>query len=156
MVSILAVTTYLFKIRTMILIPGCSPICLASLYSPETDATTQRDIDLEAGTNLSLSASKASSATNISSVAGDVIKEKQLAQAWRPQPIDDDVLKLKRCQHMYHARCLASWFLQRRYDCPVCRTPYYQRIEPAEESPYRRETEWVADYRSAMPIMPFF
>ncbi|KAK2002612.1 hypothetical protein LX36DRAFT_667055 [Colletotrichum falcatum] len=56
---------------------------------------------------------------------------------------DDDILRLKGCQHAFHAKCLASWFLIDRYDCPVCRNPYWQSREekaraahaPAEPEP---------------------
>lgn len=37
----------------------------------------------------------------------------------------DVVLTLRSCRHTFHKRCLASWCLRWRYDCPVCREPYY-------------------------------
>jgi len=40
---------------------------------------------------------------------------------------DNDVLTLNICRHPFHSRCLASWFLMERYDCPVCRVVYYRR-----------------------------
>ncbi|KFH42118.1 hypothetical protein ACRE_071480 [Hapsidospora chrysogenum ATCC 11550] len=40
---------------------------------------------------------------------------------------DNDVLTLNICRHTFHSRCLASWFLMQRYDCPVCRVVYYRR-----------------------------
>ena len=39
----------------------------------------------------------------------------------------NDVLTLNSCGHAFHSRCLASWFLIQRYDCPVCRVVYYKR-----------------------------
>lgn len=42
---------------------------------------------------------------------------------------DDDILTLKSCHHAFHAKCLSSWFLIERYDCPVCRSPYWQTRE---------------------------
>lgn len=39
---------------------------------------------------------------------------------------DVEILKLKSCGHWFHARCLSSWFLIDRYDCPVCRKSYWQ------------------------------
>jgi len=39
----------------------------------------------------------------------------------------DDVLTLNSCGHAFHARCLASWFMIERFDCPVCRVVYYRR-----------------------------
>ncbi|KAL0943174.1 uncharacterized protein CTRU02_201060 [Colletotrichum truncatum] len=38
---------------------------------------------------------------------------------------DDEILTLKICQHAFHAKCLSSWFLIERYDCPVCRSQYW-------------------------------
>lgn len=40
---------------------------------------------------------------------------------------DEDVLTLNTCGHAFHSRCLASWFLVERFDCPVCRMVYYTR-----------------------------
>ncbi|KZL74619.1 hypothetical protein CT0861_10547 [Colletotrichum tofieldiae] len=45
------------------------------------------------------------------------------------QASDDDILTLKACQHAFHAKCLSSWFLIGRYDCPVCRNHYWQSRE---------------------------
>ena len=44
-----------------------------------------------------------------------------------PTPInrDKEVLKLKSCGHTFHSQCLEAWFLTERYDCPVCRTKYW-------------------------------
>ena len=39
---------------------------------------------------------------------------------------DVEILKLKSCGHWFHARCLSSWFLIDRYDCPVCRKSYWE------------------------------
>ncbi|MBE3050510.1 hypothetical protein IMZ48_50065 [Candidatus Bathyarchaeota archaeon] len=36
-----------------------------------------------------------------------------------------EILKLRSCGHWFHARCLSSWFLIDRYDCPVCRKRYW-------------------------------
>lgn len=38
---------------------------------------------------------------------------------------DSEILKLRSCGHWFHARCLSSWFLIDRYDCPVCRKSYW-------------------------------
>ncbi|SPN98950.1 uncharacterized protein DNG_01989 [Cephalotrichum gorgonifer] len=49
---------------------------------------------------------------------------------------DVEILKLKSCGHWFHARCLSSWFLIDRYDCPVCRKAYWEgnarRMGPME------------------------
>lgn len=46
---------------------------------------------------------------------------------------EDKAVSLKKCRHTFHSRCLASWFLVERYDCPVCREVYWgvRRPEPA-------------------------
>lgn len=40
---------------------------------------------------------------------------------------DAEILKLRSCGHWFHARCLSSWFLIDRYDCPVCRKSYWEK-----------------------------
>lgn len=49
---------------------------------------------------------------------------------------DMEILKLKSCGHWFHARCLSSWFLIDRYDCPVCRKNYWhgraRRVGPMQ------------------------
>lgn len=40
---------------------------------------------------------------------------------------DSEILTLKSCGHSFHTKCLSSWFLLQRHDCPVCRAPYYKR-----------------------------
>ncbi|KAF2661196.1 hypothetical protein K491DRAFT_480955 [Lophiostoma macrostomum CBS 122681] len=40
-----------------------------------------------------------------------------------------DVLTLRECKHAFHSSCLISWFLIKRYDCPVCRRAYYHHEE---------------------------
>lgn len=44
----------------------------------------------------------------------------------RSETVDDDILTLNSCGHSFHCKCLSSWFLIERYDCPVCREPYYK------------------------------
>lgn len=39
----------------------------------------------------------------------------------------DDIMTLNSCGHAFHSRCLASWFLMDRFDCPMCRVLYYTR-----------------------------
>ncbi|KAF5021604.1 hypothetical protein F66182_6351 [Fusarium sp. NRRL 66182] len=38
----------------------------------------------------------------------------------------DDILTINTCGHSFHSKCLSSWFLIERHDCPVCRVPYYK------------------------------
>jgi hypothetical protein len=44
---------------------------------------------------------------------------------------DDDILSLNTCGHAFHSKCLASWFLIDRYDCPMCRAVYYTKRRPS-------------------------
>ncbi|KAK2033027.1 hypothetical protein LX32DRAFT_128984 [Colletotrichum zoysiae] len=66
-----------------------------------------------------------------------------IGRLWRKKYMkasDDDILTLKGCQHAFHARCLSSWFLIQRYDCPVCRNPYWlSREEKARVAHVRPE-----------------
>ncbi|KAI0835175.1 hypothetical protein F5Y06DRAFT_276889 [Hypoxylon sp. FL0890] len=93
------------------------PICLADLYARDarTSIPVEGDqVDLEAGHGISEATTTKADVT---------ITEKKCPSI---QPNDDEVLKMKRCTHIFHARCLATWFLRNKYECPVCRTPYYQ------------------------------
>lgn len=45
----------------------------------------------------------------------------------------DDILTINACGHSFHSKCLSSWFLIERHDCPVCRVQFYKgarRREP--------------------------
>ncbi|KAF2268855.1 hypothetical protein CC78DRAFT_575839 [Lojkania enalia] len=42
----------------------------------------------------------------------------------------EGISKLEVCGHEFHAECLISWFLVRKYSCPICRAVYFA---PAEE-----------------------
>ncbi|CAG9944498.1 unnamed protein product [Clonostachys rosea f. rosea IK726] len=37
----------------------------------------------------------------------------------------DDVLTINSCGHSFHSKCLISWFLMDRNDCPICRQLFY-------------------------------
>lgn len=54
---------------------------------------------------------------------------------------EDDIMTINTCGHSFHSKCLSSWFLIERYDCPVCRVPYYKGLP-------RRET--------ALSVTPFW
>ncbi|KAI1455200.1 hypothetical protein F4805DRAFT_436572 [Annulohypoxylon moriforme] len=111
------------------------PICLGHLYPKEghTSTIVETDkVDLEAGNGVSRTRTTTTEVTTVES------KEQPV------QPINDDVLKMKRCTHLFHARCLATWFLRKKYSCPVCRTPYYQVVD---------DDDFVED-DSALPPMP--
>ncbi|KAF2115396.1 hypothetical protein BDV96DRAFT_77306 [Lophiotrema nucula] len=61
----------------------------------------------------------------------------------------EDILKLNVCTHEFHAECLTSWFLMRRYTCPICRAIFFdpeaevarleQEVEASENSPTGRD-----------------
>ncbi|KAI0849171.1 hypothetical protein F5Y00DRAFT_261987 [Daldinia vernicosa] len=108
------------------------PICLSYLYSSNTRPSTSaagHDTDLEAGDGISRYAT-------IITVASDAAA----AEKRQPtQPIDDEVLKMKKCRHVFHAKCLATWFLRKEYKCPVCRVPYYEAEEERREEDYRMQ-----------------
>ncbi|KAI1505790.1 hypothetical protein F5X99DRAFT_217629 [Biscogniauxia marginata] len=133
------------------------PICLGCLFANErqTSKQTENEIDLESGRGISRTATTASNTTCTTTTAGD---EKRQSM----QPINDGVLKMKRCRHTFHSRCLATWFLNKKYDCPVCRTPYYQPMpeEPSDEDGayrYRREQdEYFYRNQLGYSLMPFF
>jgi hypothetical protein len=48
----------------------------------------------------------------------------------------DEVVTLQQCRHAFHARCIQHWFLTERYDCPVCRSVFWEK-KPASRSPVR-------------------
>ncbi|KAK7966375.1 uncharacterized protein PG986_000652 [Apiospora aurea] len=151
------------------------PICLASLYglplseaaSSKSDAEGGRAAvsgDLEAGTlkkeEERPAVKEASASIDVAEMAEAAKKtmmdklQKQKGTSWRPRPIDDEILKMRRCPHMFHARCLATWFLMKRYDCPVCRAAYYQTSNESEESLSGRES--VRPASLGIPILPFW
>lgn len=37
----------------------------------------------------------------------------------------EEILRLIVCGHEYHMECLMSWFLVRKYSCPICRAVYF-------------------------------
>lgn len=45
---------------------------------------------------------------------------------------EDDIMTINTCGHSFHSKCLSSWFLIERYDCPVCRVPYYKGLPSRE------------------------
>ena len=54
-----------------------------------------------------------------------------------------DVLTLNTCGHAFHSRCLSSWFLIYRYDCPVCRSQYYTVHGSVKEKPREGSEYWT-------------
>ncbi|KAI0546711.1 hypothetical protein F4679DRAFT_403784 [Xylaria curta] len=94
---------------------GCNdtecPICLSSFGRRSSDISSHRDsqVDLEAGLE-----------SETVPASGFVWKNSPALQA-----MDTEILRLHRCGHAFHARCLLTWVLEGRADCPVCRTIFY-------------------------------
>ncbi|KAI4858656.1 hypothetical protein F4820DRAFT_212382 [Hypoxylon rubiginosum] len=116
------------------------PICLGHLYPQEaqtsTSAATNKG-DLESGQGAPM----------ITTTTTNITTQEEKDQPM--QPIDDEALMLKRCSHIFHARCLATWYLRKKYSCPVCRTSYRRAIQ---------ETQRHEDYRipSLLPAVGFW
>lgn len=41
----------------------------------------------------------------------------------------EEVLSLRICSHVFHARCIAEWMAQPRRDCPVCRVTFWEQAD---------------------------
>ncbi|KAH8664438.1 hypothetical protein BX600DRAFT_436984 [Xylariales sp. PMI_506] len=113
--------------------PDC-PICLASLYQDTTEGL--QDVDLETGLSRTSTAYTGSTGAK----GGEL-------ERLEAQPLDDEILKLKKCQHMFHARCLATWFLRHR-------TTYYQVVEPSDQPGLSRDPSYVQI--PPMAVVPFW
>jgi hypothetical protein len=50
---------------------------------------------------------------------------------------NEEILRLQKCGHEFHAECLISWFVLAKWSCPICRALYYT---PGVEQ-YREEQE---------------
>ncbi|KAI1440206.1 hypothetical protein F5Y02DRAFT_403524 [Annulohypoxylon stygium] len=100
-------------------------ICLGCFFPSEARTSTStvvaNEVDLEAGDGVTRIQTTTTEATTMES------KDRPA------QPINDDVLKLNTCVHLFHGRCLVTLFMQKKYNCPICRTPYYQEAEHADE-----------------------
>ncbi|KAK8032057.1 hypothetical protein PG990_001791 [Apiospora arundinis] len=155
------------------------PICLASLYGlpPDEAGGSESDTeegkaagegvrggDLEAGTlkkEPTVTTTPVAASADVAEMA-EAAKKKMMNKlqktkrtSWRPQPIDDEILKMRRCPHMFHARCLATWFLMKRYDCPVCRAAYYQTHVESDDELSGRESV-VQPSTLGIPVLPFW
>lgn len=86
-------------IKVLIILIDTSAICLSTLHTPSPPEPAKLAAgDIEAA--------------RPSSVSGLSISEQ-------------DILRLKACGHEFHAQCLISWFIIRKYSCPICRAWYY-------------------------------
>ena len=37
--------------------------------------------------------------------------------------LDDDLIKILKCKHIFHACCIDEWLEKHNYKCPICRNP---------------------------------
>ncbi|XXH00854.1 hypothetical protein Hte_007205 [Hypoxylon texense] len=99
------------------------PICLARLYPQEAQTSTPAAApteDLESGLGAP---AKTTATVNITTPEA---KDQPIP------PVDDEAVMLKQCNHIFHSRCLASWYLRKNYSCPVCRASYRRTIQQME------------------------
>lgn len=46
-------------------------------------------------------------------------------QSSNGQWVTKDVRALRLCNHLFHAQCLSGWMSEQKFDCPVCRVPFW-------------------------------
>lgn len=119
--------------------PAGSPICIGPLFVPNSNNATGAG-PLQSMPSRAPAPSGGDVGVLEGSGGGQVghtgTSNWRLWQSWKTKTLkasakssDDDILTLKSCQHAFHAKCLSSWFLIDRYDCPVCRSHYWQTRE---------------------------
>ncbi|KAI0201188.1 hypothetical protein F4808DRAFT_130135 [Astrocystis sublimbata] len=59
---------------------------------------------------------------------GDVVDVEQPANAALLNTETTDCLTLNGCGHRFHAECLATWFAQYHYSCPMCRNKFWPPV----------------------------
>lgn len=89
-------------------------ICLSTLYAP----SPPEPVKVAGG----------SAPAKAPSVSGLSLKEE-----------NEEILRLNVCGHEYHHGCLLSWFMVRKYSCPICRAVYYQSKKPEESAAANEE-----------------
>ncbi|KAM5344748.1 hypothetical protein ACJ41O_010610 [Fusarium nematophilum] len=106
---------------------GECPICIGPLI-PEPVHTADNDPRPTLDQVATVTSKKPS--TSQEAEADDKADEANGAAAQSNETNDDDeeddILTLNSCGHSFHSKCLSSWFLIERHDCPVCRVPYYK------------------------------
>jgi len=113
---------------------GECPICIGPLM-PEPALVNGRNIrgaldELATATERTRRKKRLSVRRKLSCMSGEAGDEDPAAD----EEVADDILTLNVCGHVFHSRCLASWFLMDRFDCPMCRVQYYTRPHPASRS----------------------
>ncbi|KAF2793314.1 hypothetical protein K505DRAFT_362117 [Melanomma pulvis-pyrius CBS 109.77] len=84
-------------------------ICLSTLHLPSPPEPIKAKLATLETTTETISSSKHASISNLS------LSDKE------------EILKLRACGHEFHAECLTSWFVIRKYSCPICRAIYYSK-----------------------------
>ncbi|KAH7179229.1 uncharacterized protein B0J16DRAFT_167985 [Fusarium flagelliforme] len=99
---------------------GECPICIGPLVPEPVHTVTQdpRPVLEEVSTVTSHKASNKTTSKN----------QATPEQIEDVTSTDDDILTINTCGHSFHSKCLSSWFLIDRHDCPVCRVPYYKGV----------------------------
>ncbi|GAW19088.1 hypothetical protein ANO14919_085720 [Xylariales sp. No.14919] len=112
------------------------PICLASfgrVSEDDTDTSRRRsEVDPEAGLGPQ--------STIASSLATPAPRNERRSF----QPMDDEILRINRCGHAFHSRCLVTWFLREphvKQHCPICRVQYYPACKPPEPAQKQEQVQ---------------
>lgn len=111
---------------------GCiSPVCIGPLVPPTApqpacivNKPTARFTQVVASKMPWMAAN--TPAEHVTQVTGCPCESPQMSTDAPALEVQDDVLTLDTCGHSFHFKCLSSWFLIERHDCPVCRVPYYK------------------------------
>ena len=97
------------------LLEALCPICLSGLIQPDSSLPNPPE------------SSPLSTITPVSPTVKPNMQGKEVIP-WSGRDIDreaeQDILTLHVCLHTFHAACIVSWFLLRRYDCPLCKAHY--------------------------------
>ncbi|KAK7419709.1 hypothetical protein QQZ08_010722 [Neonectria magnoliae] len=118
---------------------GECPICIGPLipqpvHTPGSDPLSTL-AQVASVTTKSPARSQTTSQEPCMAEVNDVQRQSREAdtQSIRSDAVDDDILTLNSCGHSFHCKCLSSWFLIERHDCPVCREPYYKTSKVRRE-----------------------
>jgi hypothetical protein len=104
----------------------CSPICIGPLV-PEPAHVVNND--------LRPTLEEVSTATSHKSANHEAkASHQETAIQTIEDPTKDDILTINACGHSFHSKCLSSWFLIERHDCPVCRVQFYKGTQRREST----------------------
>ncbi|CAM1507849.1 Fc.00g046970.m01.CDS01 [Cosmosporella sp. VM-42] len=110
---------------------GECPICIGPLIpEPAHTSGDNAPTSVEAAGVATVKLTVTTTAKSLPGSNGEshegVVELGRASQVNSLNPSEDDVLTLNTCGHSFHSKCLSSWFLIERYDCPICRLPYYK------------------------------